>query len=112
MRAKDILVCARYATERLADNREGVVSLEAVGNVGIPALHAAVLEPTLFRNVKLSRMLVSWSNVIHNRMNKGVIAGLVHDALPYYDLPNLEALLGDRLTLEQPVNAVGDAIRQ
>ena len=112
MRADDILVCARWATERLAENRDGAVSLAAVGNVGIPALHAAVLEPTLFQNVKLSQMLVSWSNVVHNRMNKGVIAGLVHNAPSFYDLPDLESLLGDKLTVEQPVNAVGDAIHR
>ena len=43
-------------------------------------------------------------------MNKGVIAGLVDNAPPYYDLPDLEALFGRQTTVEQPVNAVGDAI--
>ena len=40
------------------------VRLIVVGNVGIPALHAAALEPELFQSVRLSHTLVSWSNVI------------------------------------------------
>ena len=55
MRAEDVLVCARYAAERAAGGREGVVRLVAVGNVGIPALHAAALEPGLFQSATLSR---------------------------------------------------------
>ncbi len=81
MRAEDVLVCARYAEDRAGGGREGAVQLVAVGNVGIPALHAAALEPSLFRNVKLSGTLVSWSNVIHNRLNKGLAVSVVHGAL-------------------------------
>jgi hypothetical protein len=39
------------------------VELVAVGNVGVPALHAAALEPRLFDAVRLSRTLASWSSV-------------------------------------------------
>ena len=112
MRAEDVLVCARYAAERAAGGREGVVRLVAVGNVGIPALHAAALEPSLFRSVTLSRSLISWSNVIHNRLNKGLVTHVVHGALAHYDLPNLAATLGDKLTVEQPVNAVGVVVQE
>ena len=45
--------------------RNGAVDLVAVGNVGIPALHAAALEPELFHSVKLRRMLISWANIVH-----------------------------------------------
>lgn len=105
MRAEDVLVCARYAAERTAGGREGSVRLIAVGNVGVPSLHAAALEPSLFQSVKLSRSLVSWSNVIHNRLNKGLAVNLVHGALTHYDLSDLVSVLGDKITVDEPVNA-------
>jgi hypothetical protein len=108
MRTEDVLVCARYAAERATAGQANAVCLVAVGNVGVPALHAAALEPSLFRSVKLSRTLVSWSNVIHSRLHKGLAVNLVHGALVHYDLPNLAAALGDKLTIEEPVDAIGE----
>lgn len=104
IRAEDILVCARYAAERAAS---GQVRLVAIGNVGIPALHAAVLEPHLFQHVQLSRTLTSWSNVIHSRADRDLFAAMVHGALVHYDLPNLVALLDNKVTVGEPVNAMG-----
>ena len=49
MRAEDILIAARYAAKELAGGPADAVDLVAVGNVGVPALHAAALEPALFR---------------------------------------------------------------
>jgi dienelactone hydrolase len=112
MRAEDILVCARYAKDRASHGHNAAVDLVAVGNIGIPALHAAALEPNLFHTVKLRQMLVSWANVVHRRMNKSpIMAGLVHGALRDYDLPNLEATLGAKLTIEEPLDAMGAAVK-
>ena len=84
----------------------------AVGNVGIPALHAAALEPGLFHSVKLRRMLVSWANVVHRRMNTPpIMASLIHGSLRHYDLPDLEAALGDKLTVEEPLDVMGVAVK-
>ncbi len=111
MRAEDVLLAARYAAERFADGQQGTVRLVAVGNVGISALHAAALEPGLFQSVKLTRTLTSWSNVIHNRLNQGLVTHLVHGALTQYDLPTLAAALGDKIVVEEPVDAVGRLIK-
>jgi hypothetical protein len=108
MRTEDVLVCARYAAERTSGGANGPVELVTIGNVGIPALHAAALEPAMFRSVTLRNMLVSWSNIVHNRMNKpSLMGGIIHGALQHYDLPNLEATLGAKLKVEQPVDAMG-----
>jgi dienelactone hydrolase len=112
MRAEDVLQAARYAVERIAGGEQGTVRLVAVGNVGIPALHAAALEPGLFKSVKLTRTLTSWSKVIHERLNKGLVTHLVHGALTQYDLPNLVAALGDKITVEEPADAVGGLIQE
>ena len=112
MRTEDVLLCSRYAAERVGNGQEGVVQLVTVGNVGIPALHAAALEPGLFETVKLSRMLTSWSNMIHNKLNKGLATYVVHGALAHYDLPDLAATLGEKITLDEPVDAVGNVIQK
>lgn len=107
MRAEDVLVSARYLAERVAGGRPCSVRLLAVGHVAIPALHAAALEPSLFQSVKLQGMLASWSHIIHNRLNRGQVGSMVHGALTHYDLPDLQRTLGDRVSVEEPVDAIG-----
>jgi dienelactone hydrolase len=115
MRAEDVLVCARYAAERTAAGVQGqgganAVRLVAVGLIGVPAFHAAALEPELFQDVMLSQTLPSWASVIHGRLNKGLVMHVVHGALQCYDLPNLAAMLGDKVTIEQPVDPTGAVV--
>ncbi len=106
MRAEDIMTCARLIGQR----SERPVDLVAVGHVCVPALHAAALEPELFDSVRLVRGLVSWSNVIEMGRSRGQLVNIVHGALGLYDLPDLARLLGDRLKIEQPLNALGEAM--
>ena len=110
MRAEDILVCARYAATLGPAGQGGAVHLRAVGNVGVPALHAAALEPQLFASVKLTGTLVSWSNVIHCRFTQNQLVNAVHGALRAYDLPDLAAALRGKLVVEKPVDAMGRPI--
>jgi len=104
MRAEDVLTAAHHARTQLA---AGPLDLVAVGNVGVPALHAAALEPSMFRSVKLSQTLVSWASVIHCRLTRLQYANVVHGALLEYDLPNLAAILGDKLTVENALDGAG-----
>ena len=106
MRAEDILVCARFLKEQQARPFE----LIAVGNVGVPALHAAALEPDLFASVKLVRTLTSWSNVIELGRSVNQQVNAVHGALTTYDLPDLAGTLGDKLTIEEPLNALRESV--
>jgi dienelactone hydrolase len=103
MRAEDVLTAARYAASRLT----GPVDLLAVGHVGVPALHAAALEPSLFASVRLSGTLVSWASVIERRVTVDQFVNVVHGVLREYDLPDLAATLGDRLVIEDPRDAAG-----
>ncbi|MBW7989844.1 MAG: hypothetical protein FVQ84_07500 [Planctomycetes bacterium] len=104
MRGEDILTCARF----LQEQKDGPVDLVATGNVCIPALHAAALEPNLFGSVKLTRGLVCWSDVIESGISVNQFVNNVHGALKVYDLPNLAETLGDKLIIEQPLNALGE----
>jgi len=103
MRAEDMLVCTRL----LQQEQAGPVDLIAIGNVGVPALHAAALEPELFGSVKLVRLLNSWSSVIESGRSSNQQVNTVHGALTTYDLPNLAATLGEKLTVEEPLDAMG-----
>jgi len=103
MRTEDVLVCARF----LQQDQTGRVDLVAVGNVGVPALHAAALEPDLFGSVKLVRSLSSWSNVIESGRSYNQQVNAVQGALTIYDLPDLAVTLGEKLTIEEPLNALG-----
>jgi hypothetical protein len=107
MRAEDVLTVARYAASQTRGGADGAVNLIAVGNVGIPALHAAALEPSLFASVKLSHCLASWASVIERRVTLNQYASVIHGALREYDLPNLASSLGAKLTLEDALDAMG-----
>ena len=103
MRAEDVLLAARF----LQQDQTGRMDLVAVGNVGVPALHAAALEPDLFGSVKLVRSLSSWSNVIESGRSYNQQVNAVQGALTIYDLPDLAVTLGEKLTIEEPLNALG-----
>jgi len=103
MRAEDVLVCARF----LKQEQAGPVDLIAAGNVTIPALHAAALEPELFGSVRLTGLLSSWSNVIESGRSYNQQVNAVQGALTTYDLPDLAATLGEKLIVKGPLNALG-----
>ncbi len=109
MRAEDILVCAKWLSEKQACVVP--VELVSVGNVGIAALHAAALESKLFSSVKIIRSLVSWSNIISMDLTINQLINAVHGALTTYDMDNLAEVIGEKLTIEQPVDAMGRLIK-
>jgi len=102
MRAEDCLVVARWLAAE-----EGVERIELVasGELTTPALHAAAVEPALFGGIELRRGLRSWAEVTATPQSENQVAGLVHQALVAYDLPDLAALVGDRLILRDPHDA-------
>ncbi|MHC4394944.1 MAG: alpha/beta hydrolase family protein [Planctomycetota bacterium] len=111
MRAEDILICARWLAENEQLRKPFSIGLVATGNVSVPALHAAVLEPDMFSKVVLTRSLVSWSNVIELGLSQNQLVNTVHGALTTYDLDNLAAVLGAKLSIEQPMDAMGKPIK-
>jgi len=111
MWAEDILTCARWLAENKALGQPGCIRLVTVGNVGVPALHAAALEPDMFSRVVLKTSLVSWSNLIEMGLSKNHLVNTVHAALTTYDLDNLAEVLRDKLSIEQPLDAMGEPLK-
>jgi len=115
LRAEHVLMAARALKEQLPGAPKDAVELVAVGQVGIAALHAAAVEPRLFAAVKLEQMPPSWSSVIRgrqievqskegpqlvrSRVTTVQPADIVHAALTVYDLPDLAASLGQKVSI-------------
>ncbi|MBM3335423.1 hypothetical protein FJY63_12245, partial [Candidatus Sumerlaeota bacterium] len=89
------------------------VHLIGIGTAGVPALHAAALEPALFASLTLRQTLVSWSNVVHTGVTQGQVMNTVHGALRVYDLPDLvRSLRKIKVTVEEPLDAAGNPASQ
>jgi hypothetical protein len=97
LRAQNILTAARYLQEQTGGQP---VRLVAYGQVSIPALHAAAVNPHLFQSVQLMAMRPSWSKAIHTPLTPIPLDQIVHGALTTYDLPDLAASLGKKLVAE------------
>lgn len=111
MRTEDILACARFASEKWNQGRP--VHLTGLGEAGIPALHAAALEPQLFASTRLERTLRTWTDVTSTPRTRNQQVNAVHGALRFYDLPDLVSTLPPgTLVLHEPVDAAGQVSGQ
>jgi len=108
-RAEDVLTVARWLAKK-----ESVDSIQLVasGELTIAALHAAAVEPQLFSSLELQRGLVSWSDLVKTPMSVNQVAGLVHNALADYDLPELAGLFDGKLTITDPRDATDQLIQR
>jgi hypothetical protein len=95
MRTEDLLSVARWLSENNSEqnidqNINQKAEIVASGEtVGLVALHAAVLEPSLFSSVKLDKPIRSWYDVVKVGCSFYPITNLVHGALYEYDVPDL-----------------------
>jgi pimeloyl-ACP methyl ester carboxylesterase len=95
MRVDDALSWAGYFGDTKID-------LIGVGEAAIPALHAAALAPERFRQIKLQKMIRSWTEVARAPEHYNQLVNAVHGALRHYDLPDLVKLT--RAEVSDPVD--------
>ena len=106
MRAEDVLACARYLNGQRGEAKG--VNLVAVKRAGIAALHAAAVEPQLFRRVEIRDSIDSWRRVVESDITVDQLENTVHGALRWYDLEDLARLAGkDRVVFERIRDASG-----
>ncbi|MSU19916.1 MAG: hypothetical protein EXS30_00800 [Pedosphaera sp.] len=112
MRAEDVLACTRYLIGSPAgSNRPARVAVISVGEPGVPALHAAALEPQLFSSLKLQSSLASWVDVVRAPVSRNQKVNAVFGALRAYDLTDLVASLPkDRIAIMEPLDATGQPV--
>lgn len=88
----------------ISDERLIQVHLVGIGEAGVPALHAAALEPQRFASLTLEKTLPSWSDVVGERTPVNQLIHTVHGALRIYDLPDLVRLC-QNLVVERDTSA-------
>lgn len=88
MRTEDVYACARAAA-LLKQGDAPQIGLVAVGEAVVPAMHAAALEPGLFKSAEFQEVPPSWMEVIRNPRKPGQLMNAVHGALAVYDWPEL-----------------------
>jgi dienelactone hydrolase len=103
MRTDDVRSWARVLKAKSSE-----VSLIAIGEAAIPALHAAALERDVFQTITLRQMIPSWESLVGAEGTFDQTVNMVHGVLKHYDLPNLIQMVGkERVVIEQPVNGMG-----
>jgi hypothetical protein len=76
------------------------IHLVGVERAGPVALHAAAIEPR-FASVTLRDSIRSWKDdVVAKPLDANLLGQVVPGALAHYDLPDVAAMLGDRLKAE------------
>ncbi|NNE92198.1 MAG: hypothetical protein HKN23_11170 [Verrucomicrobiales bacterium] len=109
MRAEDTWQIVR-AWREISGNENLKPHLIAIGEPGIPALHAAALQSEYFGNVRISGSIKSWIEIVETPVVRNQQPNLVFGALREYDLPVLREMLGERLTFEDPAG-VADGVK-
>lgn len=93
MRTGDILSVAHWLQSR----EDKPIQLIATGEATVAARHAAALEPDLFETLHLEKGIDSWAAVVHTPRAKQQLINTVHNALSWYDLPDLTKLTQARV---------------
>jgi dienelactone hydrolase len=109
MWTEDALVCAKFLASHETKGAPRKVHLIGVGTAGIPALHAAALEPQWFASLTLRRTLPSWASILRDPTAKDHLITAVHGALKVYDLPDLVTAFGkEKVAIEEPYSAASE----
>lgn len=105
VRAEDALAAARYLqTGPDGNGTKRKVHVIGIGRAGLPALHAAALEPALFDTVSLRQTTSSWADVVQAPLGNAHLTETVHGVLGTYDLPDLVRLIGSqKVTIAEPI---------
>lgn len=93
IRAEEILQLAKMIKSDKVAGSSTPVYLYAAGEATVPALHAAAMAPELIEKTTLVKGIPSWSAVVAEPRAKDQLINGVHNALTYYDLPDLVASL-------------------
>lgn len=89
LNTEDIWGCSRFLAADRSNASAPRVHVVAVGKLGIAAIHAAALEPSLFASLTLRDAPPAWADVMAMPVPKEHLVNAVHGALAAYDLPEL-----------------------
>lgn len=108
MRAEDIAAAVSILAAR---NDVSTISVYARYGATVPALYAAAFEPKISR-LWLERGLITYEDIIRNRLHRLQWENAVHGALRHYDLPQLARWSQAReIRLIDPVDSMGQLVK-
>ena len=108
MRTDDVIAAINWLDGRSEVDMDRL-SVLATGALGPVALHAAVLDDRIGQ-VTLDGSIVSYREFVERPVSRDMAEVNMPGVLRRYDLPDLMAVLGDRLTLSNPVNSIGETM--
>ncbi|UYY58151.1 acetylxylan esterase [Sphingomonas sp. S2-65] len=109
MRADDALAALNWLARRPEVDRRHL-AVHGAGALGPVALHVGVLDARVTQ-VFSDGAITSFREIAERPISRNAAEVSVPDVLSRYDLPDLMSVLGTRLTLINPVNAVGEPLR-
>lgn len=107
LRVDDAMAAANWLSSRPESN--GVLSLAGDGALGPVVLHAAVLDDR-FRTAEIDGSILNYRQFVERPVSRNMAEVNLPGVLGQYDLPDLIRVLGDRLTVVNPVNSIGEAL--
>jgi cephalosporin-C deacetylase-like acetyl esterase len=109
LRVDDTIAAINWLTRR-SDVARGNIAVFATGALGPVALHAAILDARI-RDVTIEGGLLRYRDFVERPISINMAETDLPGVLRRYDLPDLMDVLGDRLTLINPVNSIGEVPR-
>lgn len=108
MRTDDTVAAINWlATRAEVDSRQ--IAVTGVGALGPVALHTAILDDRIDQ-VASDTAIISYREFVERPISLNMAEVNLPGVLTRYDLPDLIAALGDRLTLVNPVNSIGEVL--
>jgi dienelactone hydrolase len=102
IQAEEILAVARHISAAHAKNTP--IRIVAVGAAIPAALHAAAVEPALFSHLEIQGEVPSWESLMSTPTRGEELPTVVHNALKYYDQPDLIRLRPPGSTTIKPAS--------
>lgn len=110
LRAQDIARAVDWLAARNDIDPQGLAAY-GFGRAAPALLHAASFDDRI-KTVVLDQMLVSYENVLTEKINRRVFENIVPGAIPRYDLPDLVASVAPRrVTIRNPLNSLGQPVK-
>jgi len=105
---EEILQAGRWLLKNPAASAgDGKLTLVTEGRLGVAALHAAAVEADLFSHVSIFHTLPDWRTIVGSKLHEDQFVYVIHGAAREYDLPDLIAVLGQKLEFAEPADALG-----
>ncbi|CAN5419147.1 alpha/beta hydrolase family protein [soil metagenome] len=108
MRSDDAVAAIDWLVTR-PEVDAGRLSVTGVGALGPVALHVAVLDDRIGA-VGTDASIISYREFVERPISLNMAEVNLPGVLTKYDLPDLISVLGDRLTLVNPVNSIGEPL--